>query len=87
MPDLFAKYEGREVFAVWTPKASKISGQDSWLVDSNGLELLKRHIVPYDSHPLAAHLRPVTSFIAYKEYLSAFTLAVKPDRPQAGVVM
>ena len=70
---------------MWTPEPRR-TDNNTFLIDSNGLELLEKAVITSDSTPYARYLYPVTSTIALKSQASKMAFIVKNDRPQAGTV-
>ena len=86
MPNLDVLAEGREIFANWSVIGPTESSKKSFLIDSNGLEILEKDVVPADAN-IAKYLYPVNSMIAFKhKTVSHKTFLVKNDRPQAGTI-
>ena len=80
LPFLDVYQEGREIFAIWTPHKISNQSAESWLIDSNGLEIIQKDVISHDSYPIGKYLYPVTSMIAFKEG-SHNTFIIKNDRP------
>ena len=81
MPKIDLLSHGREIFAIWTPYGARDAKEDSFLIDSNGLELLSKKVIPYDSWPVGRYLYPVNSMIAFKEGGKTSSFIVWNDRP------
>ena len=82
MPDLDVGMTGREVLAVWSIEG--MAADNGFLIDSNGLEILEKAVIPFDEI-VEKHFYPVNTMIALKNEDNE-TFMIKNDRPQAGTI-